>query len=247
MDLQLLLRVAQRTGQQGPLDMVRLTLDRMAAGGIYDHLGGGFARYSVDARWLVPHFEKMLYDNALLAGAYLDAYLVTGDDELRPRRPRDARLRPPRHDRPGRRLLQHRRRRQRRPRRHVLHLDAGRDRSGARRRARRDVRPRVRRERRRQFRRPQHPQPAEDARAVRAASCGANQQELAAELAESREKLFAAREKRVRPGRDDKVIVAWNGLMIDAMARAGAALNEPEYVITADEAARFILSTHAAR
>src|SRR5436190_22434426 len=79
MDLQLLVRVAQRTGQQGPLDMVRLTLDRMAAGGIYDHLGGGFARYSVDARWLVPHFEKMLYDNALLASAYLDAYLVTGD------------------------------------------------------------------------------------------------------------------------------------------------------------------------
>src|SRR3954454_8392170 len=80
MDLQLLLRVASRTGQQGPLDMVRLTLDRMAAGGIYDHLGGGFARYSVDARWLVPHFEKMLYDNALLANAYLDAYLVTKDE-----------------------------------------------------------------------------------------------------------------------------------------------------------------------
>ena len=85
MDLQLLVRVADRTGQQGPLDMVRLTLDRMAAGGIYDHLGGGFARYSVDARWLVPHFEKMLYDNALLAGAYLDAYLVTRRRELRPR------------------------------------------------------------------------------------------------------------------------------------------------------------------
>jgi uncharacterized protein YyaL (SSP411 family) len=66
-------------------------------------------------------------------------------------------------------------------------------------------------------------------------------EELAAELAASREKLFAAREKRVRPGRDDKVIVAWNGLMIDAMARAGAALNEPEYVITADEVAKFIL------
>ncbi len=59
--------------------MVRLTLDRMASGGIYDHLGGGFARYSVDARWLVPHFEKMLYDNALLTTAYLDAYLVTRD------------------------------------------------------------------------------------------------------------------------------------------------------------------------
>src|SRR4029079_5010973 len=65
MDLQLLVRIANRSGQQGPFDMVRLTLDRMAAGGIYDHLGGGFARYSVDARWLVPHFEKMLYDNAL--------------------------------------------------------------------------------------------------------------------------------------------------------------------------------------
>ncbi len=79
MDLQLLVREFDRTGQQGPLDMVRRTLDRMAAGGIYDHLGGGFARYSVDARWLVPHFEKMLYDNALLASVYLDAYLVTRD------------------------------------------------------------------------------------------------------------------------------------------------------------------------
>src|SRR5207253_6834445 len=67
-------------------------------------------------------------------------------------------------------------------------------------------------------------------------------QELAAELAGSREKLFTAREKRVRPSRDDKVIVAWNGLMIDAMSRAGAGLNEPEYVITADEVASFILS-----
>jgi uncharacterized protein YyaL (SSP411 family) len=66
--------------------------------------------------------------------------------------------------------------------------------------------------------------------------------DLAAELAESRQKLFAAREQRVRPGRDDKIIVAWNGLMIDAMARAGAALNEPEYVLTACETASFILS-----
>ena len=65
----------------------------MARGGIYDHLGGGFARYSVDARWLVPHFEKMLYDNALLADAYLDAYLVTAKPRVRPRRPRNAGLR----------------------------------------------------------------------------------------------------------------------------------------------------------
>src|SRR6202007_2891487 len=56
---------------------VEITLDHICEGGIYDHLAGGFARYSVDERWLVPHFEKMLYDNALLTGAYLDALLAT--------------------------------------------------------------------------------------------------------------------------------------------------------------------------
>ena len=63
--------------------MARLTLDRMAAGGMYDLLGGGFHRYSVDAHWLVPHFEKMLYDNALLASAYLHAWVVTGEERYR--------------------------------------------------------------------------------------------------------------------------------------------------------------------
>ena len=62
--------------------MVRHTLDKMARGGIYDHLGGGFARYSTDERWLVPHFEKMLYDNALLASVYLEAFQVTGEPEF---------------------------------------------------------------------------------------------------------------------------------------------------------------------
>src|SRR5919199_6750599 len=65
------------------LDMVRKTLDGMAAGGMYDLVGGGFHRYSVDRRWLVPHFEKMLYDNALLAPAYLHAWLVTGEERYR--------------------------------------------------------------------------------------------------------------------------------------------------------------------
>ena len=63
--------------------MVTTSLDAMAAGGIYDHLGGGFARYSTDERWLVPHFEKMLYDQALLARAYLHAWQVTGDARYR--------------------------------------------------------------------------------------------------------------------------------------------------------------------
>jgi hypothetical protein len=59
--------------------MVRKTLDAMASGGLYDQIGGGFARYSTDERWLVPHFEKMLYDNALLTRTYLEAYQVTGE------------------------------------------------------------------------------------------------------------------------------------------------------------------------
>jgi uncharacterized protein YyaL (SSP411 family) len=79
MELRLLLRAFKRFGDDSALQMVRITLDRMAGGGIYDHLGGGFHRYSTDDRWLVPHFEKMLYDNALLATAYLEAYQATGE------------------------------------------------------------------------------------------------------------------------------------------------------------------------
>ncbi len=82
-ELQFLLRTWQRDRDQQTLEMVSLTLDKMADGGMYDHLGGGFARYSVDERWLVPHFEKMLYDNALLADAYLDGYLVCQQSRYR--------------------------------------------------------------------------------------------------------------------------------------------------------------------
>ena len=79
MTLEFLLRSWRRTGDDAALTMVTRTLDAMAAGGINDHLGGGFARYSTDAHWLVPHFEKMLYDNALLAHAYVEGYRATGD------------------------------------------------------------------------------------------------------------------------------------------------------------------------
>jgi uncharacterized protein YyaL (SSP411 family) len=83
MSLIFLLRYGKRTNSPDALNMVETTLKRMAAGGMYDHLGGGFARYSVDARWLVPHFEKMLYDNALLARTYLYAYQQTKNPDYR--------------------------------------------------------------------------------------------------------------------------------------------------------------------
>src|SRR5262249_30987479 len=77
MALEVLLRHWRRTGDAESLRVVTHTLDRMARGGIFDHLGGGFARYSTDSEWLVPHFEKMLYDNAQLMRAYLMAYQAT--------------------------------------------------------------------------------------------------------------------------------------------------------------------------
>ena len=81
--IEFLLRMWRRGSDGDPLAIATITLDGMALGGMYDVLGGGFARYSVDERWLVPHFEKMLYDNALLASAYLHAHVVTGEPRYR--------------------------------------------------------------------------------------------------------------------------------------------------------------------
>ena len=253
MDLQLLVRVAQRTGQQGPLDMVRLTLDRMAAGGIYDHLGGGFARYSVDARWLVPHFEKMLYDNALLAGAYLDAYLLVrqGATAGLPSSVDDV---ADNYARIVRETLDYVIRDMTDPAGGFYSTEDA-DSEGHEGLfytwTPDEIEAVLGEERGATFGRVYDvsdignfegrnilnlPKTLEQSAAI----LKRDMAELAAELAESRAKLFAAREKRVRPGRDDKVIVAWNGLMIDAMARAGAALEKPEYGAAAYDAAEFI-------
>src|SRR5216683_5270101 len=78
--LELLWRAGMRRREPRFFELVELTLEHMCEGGIYDHLGGGFSRYSVDEKWLVPHFEKMLYDNAQILGLYLDCYLVSGDE-----------------------------------------------------------------------------------------------------------------------------------------------------------------------
>jgi uncharacterized protein YyaL (SSP411 family) len=241
MDLQLLVRVAHRSGQQGPLDMVRLTLDRMAAGGIYDHLGGGFARYSVDARWLVPHFEKMLYDNALLAGAYLDAYLVTGDGN---------------YARVVRETLDYVIRDMTDPAGGFYSTEDA-DSEGHEgvfyTWTPDEIEAVLGKERGKTFCRVYDvtdvgnfegrsilnlPKTLEQCAKI----LGRDYGDLLLELYEDYAKLSVAREERVRPGRDDKVIVSWNGLMIDAMARAGSALGKPEYISTAEGVASFICS-----
>jgi len=240
MDLRLLLRLWRQSGRQNLLDMATQTLDKMAAGGIYDQLGGGFHRYSVDERWLVPHFEKMLYDNALLTVAYLEAFQATGA---------------PRYERVVRETLDY-----------VLREMC--DPAGGFRSTQDadsegvegkfyvwtpteieqilgpaaaktfcyvyDVSPEGNFEEQSILNLPKtldqcaqilHREPAE----------------LAAELAEGRVKLLAARSQRVWPGLDDKVLVSWNGLMIAAMAQAGSVLGEPRYVEQAARASQFIL------
>ncbi|MBX3440991.1 MAG: thioredoxin domain-containing protein [Planctomyces sp.] len=241
MDLRVLLRCWKRFGDADALDAARLTLDRMVAGGIYDHLGGGFHRYSTDARWLVPHFEKMLYDNALLVPAYLELWQIE-------RRPDDARV--------VRETLDYVLREMTSPEgpffstqdadsegeegrffvwsveeiESLLETDDARVFCYA-----YDVAPGGNWEGASILNRPK---PSDQAAAV----LGMSADELDRRLSAARAVLFEARGKRVAPGRDDKVLVSWNGLMIAAMARAGAVLGEPRYAAAAARAADCLLA-----
>ncbi|MCS6976159.1 MAG: thioredoxin domain-containing protein [Gemmatales bacterium] len=238
-ELKLLLRAAKRFQDPQALEMVETTLDRMARGGIYDHLGGGFHRYSTDARWLVPHFEKMLYDNALLAQVYLEAYQGTGKEEYR---------------RVVEETLAWVEREMTDPEGGFYStLDA--DSEGEEGKfyvwtfdevravlgnddaelfaAVYDVTEPGNWEGRNILNRPKTL--AQDARLLRM-----SETELADKLRPLRQKLLAARNGRVRPLRDDKIITAWNGLMIAAFARAGQVL-DPHYAEVARRAARFVL------
>ena len=156
-------RRSSSCSRRGEREMSLHTLRAMATGGIYDQVGGGFARYSVDARWIVPHFEKMLYDNALLARAYLHGWQVSGEPLLPARVRGDARLHAARAAPAGGRVRLGARRRLRGRRGQVLRVDAGR---GAR-RARRELADvaieRLRHDRGRQLRGREHPR-ARDAR-----------------------------------------------------------------------------------
>jgi uncharacterized protein len=240
MDLRLLLRHSSRTGDTHALHVVKHTLDKMARGGIYDHLGGGFARYSTDDRWLAPHFEKMLYDNALLALVYLEAFQVTAE-------PSFARV--------ARATIDY-----------VLSRMTGEeggfystedaDSEGEEGKyyvwSQGEIDEILGTEKAKTFcyvydvSGPGNwegknilnlPRPVGQA----AKLLGRAEAELAAELAESRARLLAARERRVPPGKDTKVLVSWNGLMIAALAVAGRTLGEPRYLSAAGRAAGFIL------
>jgi uncharacterized protein YyaL (SSP411 family) len=214
--------------RRGEVGMTSTTLRAMASGGIYDQVGGGFARYSVDARWLVPHFEKMLYDNALLARAYLHGWQVTGDELFR---------------RVCTETLDWALREMRGPEGGFLSaLDA--DSEG--------VEGKFYVWSADELRTALDPADADAAIEYFGVTDGGNFEGAniltrgAVEperLQEIRSALYEARSGRVWPGIDDKRIASWNGLMIAALADAGAVLERPDYLDAAASCADFVLGS----
>ena len=254
--LNFLLRYHHRTRNPEALEMTLATLRKMAQGGVYDHLGGGFHRYSVDRQWRVPHFEKMLYDQALLAGAYLDAYTITREEFF-------ASI--------ARQTLAYAERNLKHPEGGFYSaedaesaMDPGKPeekeegaffvwRKG-------EIEGIIGKQQAEIFsyaygvegggNAPEDPHKVFTGRNIlyAARSTGEtarkfniSETKLAKLLSASRSRLFAAREKRPRPHLDDKILVSWNGLMISAFVRASQALDDPSYLGTAKQAAGFIL------
>ncbi|MEQ8787138.1 MAG: thioredoxin domain-containing protein [Pirellulaceae bacterium] len=241
MNLQLLLRIYRRWPRQGVLDMVRLNLDKMAQGGIYDHLAGGFARYSVDERWLVPHFEKMLYDNALLTSAYLDGYLATGESRYAQtaRETCDYILNYMTDPEGGFHSTEDADSEGEEGKFYVwspgeIKQILG-DEPGERFCYVYDVSQQGNFEGCSILNLPKTIEQCASLKNWDAA-------QLREELAQSRAKLLEVRDRRVRPGKDDKILVNWNALMIDALARAAGVLDEPKYLAAARRAAEFLLA-----
>jgi len=233
----------QRRGGDEGRGMVLFTLQKMAAGGLRDHLGGGFHRYSVDEFWHVPHFEKMLYDQAQLTVSYVEAWQVTGEEFFASvaRQTLDYVLRDLTH--PGGGFFS------------AEDADSLRSESEGGHAegafyvwSRAEIVDALGAEAAGEFCR--HYGVKENGNAPAGSDphgefLGKNilierEPGGAEALAESRAKLFAKRAERPRPHLDDKVITAWNGLMISAFARAGVALREPLYLEAAGRAAEFL-------
>ncbi len=248
MNLDFLLQYYLRTHDLEVLNAVTTTLAKMAAGGIYDQLGGGFHRYSTDDEWLAPHFEKMLYDNAQLARTYLHAWQITGEPRFRRvlEETLDYVLREMTSPEggfystqdadsegvEGKFFLW-------RPTEVAALLGQEDARLFA---GYFDVTPRgnfreggpganILRTRREL--------------SVAAIDLGVTPERLAQAIERGRSILFEARERRIHPGRDEKLLAEWNGLMLHAFAEAGAALNRPDYVQAAEKAANFVLTPMA--
>jgi uncharacterized protein YyaL (SSP411 family) len=240
MTLEFVLRHWSRTGAPEALHRVEHTLRRMAAGGMYDQLGGGFHRYSVDEKWLVPHFEKMLYDNALLARLYLHAWQATGDAEYR---------------RVVEEVLLY-------VQREMLSPEGGfcsaqdADSEGEEGKfyvwTPEEVDAALGAEEGPLFRRFYDVTESGNFEGKNilhvdrtsqevAEEAGVTVEELERVLARGRELLYEARSRRVWPGRDDKVLTSWNAMMLQSFAEAARVLGRREYEEVAVRSAEFLL------
>ncbi|HEV2765531.1 MAG TPA: thioredoxin domain-containing protein [Pyrinomonadaceae bacterium] len=240
MNLDFCLRYHKRTGNQRALEIVANTCRKMAEGGMYDQLGGGFHRYSVDARWLVPHFEKMLYDNALLSRLYLHAYQATGDEFYRRvvEETLDYVVREMTDESGGFYSTQDADSEGVEGKFFVWTVEEidellGEE-DGRLLRAYYGVTEEGNFEEKNIL---NVPYPAEGV----AREQNVSVEQLLEAVGRGRKILFDAREKRVKPGRDEKVLTAWNGLMLESFAEAAAVLEREDYRQTAERNAAFIL------
>lgn len=238
MTLEFLLRHYLQTNDGMALRMAEVTLQQMAYGGIYDQIGGGFARYATDVNWLVPHFEKMLYDNALLARVYLHAWQITGNPLYKriTEETLDFVLRELRHEAGGFYSSYDADSEGEEGKFYVWEPDEIRDVLGDEAdifMAYFDVREggnwegvsilNILQE------------PAQIARDL-----GLDLSDLEAKIQELKSQLYAVRAQRIWPGLDDKVLTAWNGLMLAAFAEAGRVLARPDYTAVASQNAEFL-------
>jgi uncharacterized protein YyaL (SSP411 family) len=240
LELELLLRYHRRSGDAQALGMVERTLDALAAGGIRDHLGGGFHRYATDAAWRVPHFEKMLYDNALLALVHLDAYQATGREDF-------ARV--------AREILAYLARDLRAPE-GGFYSASDADSEGVEGRyftwTPAEVERAARDARQARLLRAYYGVGGAGSQGGRSAlsvarplaavagELGIPEAEAAALLEDGRAHLLRARLQRVPPHTDRKIVAAWNGLAISAFSRAALVLREPAHAAVAARAAEAI-------